>query len=246
MRGIILAAGRGARMGDLTDNKPKCLIEVGGRTLLDWQISALRGAGVDRIAIVTGWQGEQLASYGTELFENLRWAETNMVMSLACATLWLNADRCVVSYSDIFYRSTAMQALLKAPGDIAITYDPDWLQIWSRRFENPLTDAETFRIDNAGKIIEIGGRPSSINEIKGQFMGLLRFDPNGWATVENIVQKFPKKIQDKLDMTGLLQHLIAAGVVVHGVPTNGPWGEIDSVSDLMLYEADFRQGTLRK
>ena len=76
MRGIILAAGRGSRMGDLTDDRPKCLVELAGRSLLSLQRAALAAVGVSRTAIVRGYRGEMLEGMGMELFDNSRWAVT--------------------------------------------------------------------------------------------------------------------------------------------------------------------------
>lgn len=231
-------------MGGLTDNSPKCLARLGGKTLLELQMTALRAGGIERIAIVTGWQGGQLAGRGAELFENPRWAETNMVMSLACAAPWLRTGTCVVSYSDIFYSASAVMALIETPGDIAITYDPEWLSLWSRRFENPLEDAETFQINAEGRITDIGRRAASLDEIKGQYMGLLRFTPQGWAAVEELLSTLSQEARDKLDMTSLLQRLIKGGTAVRGMPISCAWGEVDSATDLSLYEADIRDGKL--
>ena len=112
MKAIILAAGRGSRMKNLTDDQPKCLVEMRGKPLLDWQLTALREAGVDQIAIVTGYKGELLMGRGLVEFHNSRWAETNVVSSLACARDWLQAEPCIVSYSDIFYSAQAVQSLM--------------------------------------------------------------------------------------------------------------------------------------
>ena len=60
MRALILAAGRGKRMNFLTEDKPKCLVMLKGRTLLDWQLKAIREAGIEKIAIVTGYKRELL------------------------------------------------------------------------------------------------------------------------------------------------------------------------------------------
>ena len=57
---IILAAGRGSRMRELTDTKPKCLLELAGRPLLHWQLDALRDAGVERIVLVRGYAAHTL------------------------------------------------------------------------------------------------------------------------------------------------------------------------------------------
>src|SRR5438045_673554 len=86
MRAVILAAGRGSRMGPLTDATPKCLLPLGGRPLLEWQVAALRGAGIDTVGIVRGYNAHLFDGRALTTFENPRWAETNMVASLACAS----------------------------------------------------------------------------------------------------------------------------------------------------------------
>lgn len=107
MKAIILAAGRGSRMKSLTDERPKCMVELRGKTLLEWQLAALRDAGIREIAIVTGYKRELLAEQGLVEFHNPRWAQTNMVSSLACAEAWLQDEPSIVSYSDIFYSPAA-------------------------------------------------------------------------------------------------------------------------------------------
>ena len=64
MKAIILAAGRGSRMQNLTQKQPKCLVNLRGKALLDWQLEALRAAGISEIAIVTGYKRELLANRG--------------------------------------------------------------------------------------------------------------------------------------------------------------------------------------
>ncbi|MEM9764889.1 MAG: NTP transferase domain-containing protein, partial [Pseudomonadota bacterium] len=57
---VILSAGRGKRLSPLTDSRPKCLVEIGGRSILEWQLRAILANGVDRIAIVTGFEAGQV------------------------------------------------------------------------------------------------------------------------------------------------------------------------------------------
>ena len=66
MKGIILAAGRGSRMGDMTDQKPKCLIELNGQSLIDHQLNAFKDAGIEDIALITGYKRELLSKYGSK------------------------------------------------------------------------------------------------------------------------------------------------------------------------------------
>lgn len=235
MRAIILAAGRGSRMENLTEDRPKCMVELHGRPLLQWQRDALSEAGITEVAIVTGYLREQLADKGLHEFNNPIWDRTNMVASLARADEWLQEGPCVVSYSDIFYDAEAVRQLMNSDADIAVTYDPGWLEIWSARFEDPLDDAETFRLDG-DTITEIGNRPTDVSEVEGQYMGLLRFTPKGWAEANRIHNALPGDKGAKLDMTSLLRAVIDAGnVPVKGIAYTGKWGEVDSSEDLAVY-----------
>lgn len=243
MKALILAAGRGSRMGTLTEDVPKCLVPLAGRPLLDWQMAALRGAGIAQIGVVRGYKAHLLAGKGLDCFDNPRWADTNMVASLACAAAWLRDDPVLVSYSDIFYPVNAVAALMAAPGDIAITYDPHWLDLWSQRFAEPLSDAESFRMDG-DRVVDIGRRTTSLEDIRGQYMGLLKFTPAGWRAVEDHLATLPPARRDKLDMTSLLSGLIAAGQPVHGIAVSGPWGETDNADDLALYERLLAEGKM--
>ena len=149
MKAIILAAGRGSRMQGLTEKHPKCLVKLRGKPLIEWQLKALRAAGINDIAVVTGYKKELLASYKLTEFHNVRWFNTNMVASMACADKWLQSEPSIISYSDIFYETLAVISLINCPEPLAITYDPNWLQIWKKRFGDPLLDAETFSINSS-------------------------------------------------------------------------------------------------
>jgi L-glutamine-phosphate cytidylyltransferase len=237
MRAVILAAGRGSRLAPLTDDRPKAMVALAGQPLIAWQMAALRGAGIDRIAVVSGYCAERLPRDRCTHFRNPRWADTQMVRSLACAEAWLAADDCIVSYADIAYGRALVAELAAMPHDIAISYDPDWLTLWQQRGENPLDDAETFRRDSTdGRLLEIGGKPASLQGIEGQYMGLLKFSPRGWRRVRAVIDAMPAEACDKLDMTSLLARLLRSGDVIGTVPTRQPWGEVDTASDLRLYE----------
>ena len=235
MRAIILAAGRGRRMQELTADKPKCLLELKGKKLLEWQLESLRGAGIEEIAIVTGYKREKLKKYNLHEFCNKHWANTQMVSSLACADEWLQHSPCIVSYSDIFYDATAVTVLIEITADIAVTYDPTWRNLWSQRFDDPLIDAETFKLSENGTIAEIGRKPRHIGEIEGQYMGLLRLSPEGWDEMQRIRKNMSQESRDGVHMTHLLQLVIEAGrKSVFALPYRLKWGEIDHPHDLNI------------
>lgn len=245
MRAIILAAGRGSRMGNLGSERPKCLIEIGGKPLIERQIAALRRGGVDEIGVVRGYRAEKIDFAGLQYFYNERWAETNMVMSLAEASSWLHAGPVIVSYADIFYRNELVYDLANAPGPLVIAYDREWRRLWSRRFIDPLGDAETFRIDASGQLLEIGGKTTQIEDIEGQYMGLLKFTPSAWSSVESLLGKIDAPDREAMDMTALLRRLIATNKIpINTVGTDGQWGEIDNSEDVALYQTMAQDGDL--
>jgi L-glutamine-phosphate cytidylyltransferase len=245
MRAVILAAGRGSRMGHLGDDRPKCMVELEGKPLIERQISALRRGGVDEIGVVRGYRAEMIDFPGLAYFANERWAETNMVMSLAAAATWLRSGPVIVSYADIFYRGELVRGLAGAAGQLVVSYDRAWRRLWTRRFADPLADAETFRINAAGQLLEIGGKTTRIEDIEGQYMGLLKFTPPAWSAIEALLGTLDGAMRNRLDMTGLLRRLLAGKELrIDTYGTDGQWGEIDNPEDVALYQDMVREGEL--
>jgi L-glutamine-phosphate cytidylyltransferase len=244
MRAVILAAGRGSRMGAIGEDRPKCLVALDGKPLIERQVAALSGGGADPVGVVRGYRAEMIERPGLTYFHNPRWAETNMVMSLAAAASWLEAGPVLVSYADIFYRRELVRKLAAAAGDLVIAYDRQWRALWGRRFADPLADAETFRADASGRLVEIGNKTTSIDEIEGQYMGLLKFTPRAWAEIQALLAALEPQARDRLDMTGMLRRLLSRNFPIATLGTDGQWGEIDNPSDLALYERMVGDGQL--
>jgi len=243
MKGIILAAGRGSRMGDLTNNLPKCRTLLHGKELIQWQLDAMERAAIKEISIVRGYLAETF-DFDVTYFENERWPHTNMVTSLVTAKEWLETDTCITSYSDIVYSADAVKRLIDFPGDIVITYDPNWSDLWQMRFDNPLSDAETFQLDG-DRVVEIGHRASSVQEIEGQYMGLLKYTPAGWAKVKEYLIRYTQDEIDNIDITKLLQGLIVSGVIINAVAIMDKWFEVDTESDLKIYSSKYKTSPIK-
>jgi L-glutamine-phosphate cytidylyltransferase len=236
MDGVILAAGRGSRLRHLTDELPKCLTTLMGKPLLEWQLEALGSVGLNQLTIVRGFNKEKIQPANVVCVDNHNWASTNMVYSLTHAIPTIKSPAFIVSYSDIAYPSDWVELLKDCDADLAITYDTDWYRLWEMRSENPLEDAETFRVNADGFVTEIGNSTSSVDEIQGQFMGLIRFTQKAWQWAEEIIGRLPEKEQRSLQMTQLLSLLIEAGYPIKGVPVEGRWVEVDTVEDKEVYE----------
>lgn len=236
MKALILAAGRGSRLGSLTAERPKGMLPLCGRTILDWSIASLSTAGIEDIALVGGYRHHMLSTYGRLVLVNERWETTNMVASLMCARAWVGYEPCIVSYSDIVYHPDHVRDLAATDADLAITYDKEWLKLWSARAENPLADAETLKVSPEGYIQDIGRKPSSLDEVEGQYMGLLKMNGAVLDQVATLLASLESRAADRLDMTTMLRLLMARGVPVQGVPIQGRWGEVDTEADAQLYE----------
>ena len=234
---ILLVAGEGKRLRPYTLDRPKCMVEIDGISLIDRQLSILKTESLNNIVMVGGYKIEMLKQYGIKLINNPRYYETNMLWTLFCAEDELEGD-VIVSYGDIVYSREILKALLKSTADIAVTIDKEWESYWRARNEDPLDDAETLKLREDGIIIEIGKKPKSLDEIEGQYMGLMKFSSEGVKQMKEIFYKAtedPKVLGVSVEvayMTDLLQTVINSNYLVTAVPVNGSWAEIDTVNDL--------------
>jgi L-glutamine-phosphate cytidylyltransferase len=120
-------------------------------------------------------------------------------------------------------------------------YDPHFLSRWSQRLTNPLADLETFRVDETSYLYEIGSPAHTVEEIQGQYMGLLKIDHTFWPQIAVFLQDYSTRDIAQMDRTTLLKHLLLNKVNIKALPYHGKWGEIDHPSDVALYEQQIMQ-----
>lgn len=253
MRVIILAAGQGTRLRPYTDSIPKCMVELAGKPLLHHQLEVLRDAGLHKILLVGGYCAERLNAEGVEIELNPKFATTNMVSTLFCAEEWmLKGEDLIIAYGDIIYEPKVLQSLLAADAPMAISVDRQWQRLWEARMEDPLKDAETLKLQEGNRVIEVGKKPHSLEEIQGQYMGLIKVRGDtvkqfrkAWHSLERDAH-YDGQDFDNMYMTSFIQHLIDTGVVVQAAFTDGGWIEVDSVEDLDFYNQLYKTGTLDK
>jgi choline kinase len=253
-RAIILAAGRGTRLSPLTDERPKCLVELAGKSLLERQLAVLSATGLTDITVVGGYRSDTLEGRDFDLLRNPRYDSTNMVNTLFCARQVMGDDvDLVVSYGDIVFERRVLEALLGCAEPVAVTVDRSWRRYWSLRMGDPLADAETLKLAADGRILELGKKPKGYDDIQGQYMGLMKFRADHVVPLQQVHREldpsaeYDGKDKDNMYMTSFLQHLIDIGWRVQSVPVDGGWLETDTVEDLELYhrlEAEGRLGDL--
>jgi phosphoenolpyruvate phosphomutase len=232
---IVLAASRGAELGRLTVDRPKCMIDIRGKPLLAHLVTSLRGRGVREITVVRGWQKEAIDLPGIRTVDNEAFDRTGELQSLACARQQLSGETLVV-YGDVLFRRHILDGVLSAEGDIVIAVDASWgknertmamrdLVAASRPFSDSYFD------DGIVTLQEMSAR-LPVRRITGEWIGLARFSAKGaeLATAE-IDAIEAEGLGATADMPLLLTRLAAKHqVVVHYV--NGHWLDVDTFSDL--------------
>ena len=249
-RMIVLAAGEGKRLRPLTGDRPKCLVEVAGKPLIKWQIEAAWRLGVRDIAVVTGYRAEKFRQRECRRYHNADYANTNMVETLWCAKPEFRKEM-IVSYGDILYEDSVLRALIQSDAPISVVIDTEWRPYWELRFPDPLSDAESLRLDGNGNIMEIGQKVTAIESIQGQYIGLMKFRGQGIEMLQEVYMRFKtngevwkgERSFQKMYMTDLLQAIIDAGYKVHAVPVRRRWLEIDCMADYELANQHARSGS---
>lgn len=250
-RAVILAAGLGSRLRPITDDRPKCLAPLGGKTLLQRQIDVLRQAGIEDITAVVGYRRDAIAVPGLKMVVNDRYETTNMVASLFCAESLFAGDRDVlVVYGDTVFERVVLDAVLRTDGDVVMAADRQWRRYWAARMDDPLADAETFKVGADGRVVELGKKPSTYDDIQAQYTGLVRYRATCHAAVRGVYhgldrsQTYDGRDVDTMFMTSFLQILIDRQFDVRPAFIENGWLEVDTVADLNLYESWLREGTL--
>ncbi len=246
MKALILAAGRGSRMKSLTKDKPKCFLNLFGKSLILRQINILKKSGIKDIGIVVGYKRDKFKEFKIKLFKNSKWKTTNMVFSLFKAKNWLFNDDFIVCYSDIFYHKDVIKKLILSKSNISIPYFTGWKKNWKMRYRNPLDDLETFRINNKNELIQIGRKPKNYAEINGQFMGLVKFKKEISIKLFNYYKNLSLKIKKNIQMTDFLNLCVnSKKFKINTIKTSTYWYEFDNFKDYMAAIKDIKKRKIK-
>ena len=246
MRVIILAAGQGTRLRPLTDNKPKCMVELDNKPLIKYQLDLLEKFNTKDINVITGYLEEKIDFDGVRKFYNSKFDSTNMVSTLFCASELLDGeDDILISYGDIVYNDNVFNAIHESNEQINVVVDKNWREYWEARMDDPLRDAETLKIDENGSIKELGKKPNSYEDIEGQYIGLIKIRKDVVRQVKDYYENLDEgalydgKDFDNMYMTSFLQMIANNILPLTPVYIKGGWIEIDEPSDLNF--GDFLQ-----
>ena len=240
MKGIIIGAGRGNRLMPLTDDLPKCMMEVGDKTILDWTLEALAASGITDIVFIGGYQIERikLAYPHLRFCHNTDWLQNNILASLFYAGKEMNGAF-VCTYSDILYRPGVVEKLMQSVEDIALVVDTDWRAQYVGRTLHPESQAEKVFVED-DRVAAIGKHLDS-DEAYGEFIGLAKFSERGSEILKTNYRRVLGAFQGRpfhaaplfkqAYLTDMIQELIDRGYHIGKVDIQGDWIEVDTIQD---------------
>jgi L-glutamine-phosphate cytidylyltransferase len=249
MKAIIVAAGRGRRLGTETDGIPKCMVKVAGRSILHWQLDALAAAGVDDVVIVRGYLGDRIAGPtgpgpALRFIDNPDWANNNILTSLFYAQAEMR-DGFLFSYSDIVFSPEHARRVAAATAPVALIVDRRWHHAYEGRTLHPVSEAELARVAGTGPdaaVTRVGKRLVTADEAAGEFSGLARFSPAGAAALGQVwTEALARGLDAPFGAAATLRQAYLSdglnavaerGVTLAPVLVDGGWREIDTEQDL--------------
>lgn len=255
-RAIIIAAGRGKRLGGHTDEIPKTMVPVAGKPILHWQLDALAAAGVTDVTVIRGYQGHRMDGgwHPLRFVENPGWERNNILASLMHAEAALGGGA-LVSYADIVYAPTVAAALIAAGRQTAadavdawLVIDRGWRDAYEGRDQHPISEAELARVDEtSGTVVRVGKRLVAPSDAAGEFIGLALLSARGAAALSRIWRSAIESggldapfgnapVLRQAYFSDGLNAIIDGGGRCVPVFIDGCWREIDTEQDLAAAE----------
>lgn len=178
MLAVILAAGRGSRLAEITKEKPKCLVELDGKSIIERQIEAIRFNGIDEIYVVAGYKAEMVkrAVDGmAKIILNEEYASTDNIYSLYLAKRWSYGKEFVLMNGDVVFDEIVLKSIIKNGNLIALSkkYDREALKV---------------KINN-GRVIKILPKSTPENECDASISGIFKFSPHGSKLLFDEIEK---------------------------------------------------------
>ena len=239
-KALIIAAGLGSRLKKHTENLPKCMLDFGGKTLLQRQLDSYKKNGIKDISLIRGYKKEKINYKGIKYFENTDYKNNNILNSIFYAEKAINGN-IIISYSDILFNSSVVERTLNSDHDISVVVDIDWRGYYVGRKDHPISEAENVIFNSNNEVEKIGKINTGKEEVHGEFIGMIKLSNRGTEIFKEHFHRLKKiywnkpfqraKIFQKAYLTDFIQELVDIGVKVHCVIIESGWKEIDTVED---------------
>jgi phosphoenolpyruvate phosphomutase len=238
-RAIVLAATRGSALGPLTEDRPKCMVEIQGQPLLRRLTRTLRQSGIRDVAVVRGYAKEAVDLPNLTYIDNDAFATTGEAASLATAIDRLKGDT-VIAYGDIMFRRYILDALLDIDGDIVLAVDAMWNERTDRsessgrdliRCSRPFSPS--FIEDDPVLFEAIVADKADADDCTGEWIGIARLTAAGATLVRAELEVMGKdgSLQNA-DLATLFARLAANGNAPRIQYVSGHWLDVNDAFDL--------------
>ncbi len=239
-KALIIAAGLGSRLKKHTENLPKCMLDFGGKTLLQRQIDAYNKNNIKDISLIRGYKKEKINYKGLRYFENKDYRNNNILNSIFYAEKIINGN-IIISYSDILFDPIVVQRTIESNHDISVVVDIDWRGYYVGRKDHPISEAENVIFNSNNEVEKIGKINTGNEDVHGEFIGMIKLSNRGAETFKEHFHRLKKiywnkpfqraQIFQKAYLTDFIQELVDIGIKVHCVIIESGWKEIDTVED---------------
>ncbi len=206
MNVIILAAGRGTRIAEVTDGSPKSFLRIGGKRIIEHQLDTVRSANPNEIVVVTGYRApyveRELASSGATFVRNPFYDRTNVLGSAYFAADHMEPGFYYM-HADTYFEPTIFGDLVRHPGELVLVVE---------RKDRPVDEEMKVRLDEDHKVVEIS-KTMPNERGQGEFIGLLKVGPGIAPRAAELVRRFVE-VEGKADeyFEVVVQQLIDEGV----------------------------------
>lgn len=257
---VVLAAGFEPNLMPLIADKPRAMLDVKGKTILERQIDALNTCNIKDIAVVRGYKKELFQVPNVRFYDNDEYEKTGEVVSLMKATAELER-RVIVMYGDVICDPGILEKLLKSPADITLVVDRSTSELPEKERASRVRDyvhvdapatpvGERFVPQDVPSLVKKIGSALGANEASGEFIGVMMLTQRGcqqlkdaWSRARDRganakLHEAPSVAQAKL--TDLLHEVIAGGGEVRAIETYKGWMEIDTFDDYQRAWATLR------
>ena len=232
-RAVVLAASRGAGLEPLTRDRPKCMIDVRGKPLLQHLVETLSGAGVRDVTVVRGYRKDAIRGLGIRTVDNDAFETTGEAASLAHAAARLVGDSVVV-YGDMLFRRYILDGMMAVPGDIVVAVDATG----GREGARPANARDLVQASRAYAATDMDDTPPRLLAIgepgphSGEWIGLLRATQAGSTLIRAELDAMRDDgTLPHADIPALLARIAAHHPIgVHYV--TGHWLDVDTMLDL--------------
>ena len=247
---LIVAAGLGSRLKGHTENIPKCMLDFGGKTLLQRQLLSYKKNGIEDISLIRGYKKNKINYKGIKYFNNNDYKNNNILNSIFYGEDVINGN-IIISYSDILFEPFVIKRAMESEHDISVVVDVDWRDYYLDRKEHPLSEAENVIFNSNNEVIKIGKIASEKEEVHGEFIGIIKLNHRGCEIFKQNFHRIKKlfwnkpfqraKLFQKAYLTDMIQELVDIGIKVHCVIIERGWKEIDTVEDYRKALIDFNR-----